>query len=177
VAFVQATLPGWSGAAAAAVSTIVAMIALAAPVGAAARVASRLTREPAGAAFARLAMDLWPLGAATWLVHFGFHLVTGWCSALPPLQRAAGDMGFDLGAPRWAANCCATTPDWLAPTMLLALGAALVVSLQLLWLRSTATTTRAHMAAFLPGAVVAVGWWAVAAWIVLQPMQMRGLLP
>jgi len=172
VDFVRALTPGWPPALAAAVATIVGMLTLAMPVWLAATVIAWGGRVRATEAVARLVMDLWPLGVAMWLVHFGFHLVTGWRSALPPLQRAADDLGLDLGAPQWAANCCANTPAWLVPSMLVALGGALALSMQLLWLRA-----RGHgFVAFLPGLIVAVAWWALAAWIVLQPMQMRGLL-
>ncbi len=171
VAWIQGVWPGTAGAGARAVCTVLAMGALASPVLVAAcvPVAGTCWRTR----WTRLVMDLWPLGVVTWLVHFGFHLVTGWKSAWPPLQRAVRDAGLaDLGEPQWVANCCAAVPAWLVPAMLLALGAGLLVSLQLLWLR-----TRAGGARFAPGAMVALAWWAVAAWVVLQPMQMRGLLP
>ena len=79
---------------------------------------------------------------------------------------------MDLGAPQWAANCCASTPAWLVPAMLVVLAAALALSMQLLWLRARERGSLVY----LSGLVVAIAWWALAAWIVLQPMQMRGLL-
>ena len=122
-----------------------------------------------------LAIDLWPLGVAMWLAHFGFHLFSGWASALPPLQRAASDgLGLDLGEPRWVMHCCAVAPAWLVPAMLVTLGVGFVASLGMAWRRSCdgAAATRV----FLADACVATAWWAMSAWIVLQPMQMRGLL-
>ena len=114
------------------------------------------------------------MGASVWLVHFGFHLASGWASALPPLQRAAMDAaGLDLGEPRWSAHCCATAPAWLVPAMLVALASGLVASLWLCWTRAV---RRGRPVTAVADALVALGWWMVAAWLVLQPMQMRGLI-
>ena len=174
-AFVRAALPSWSPTVVAAVATVAGMVALALPALAAAAVGAAARQARFGVALARVAMDLWPLGACAWLVHFGFHLVTGWRSALPPLQRMAGDHGVDLGVPRWTPDCCALTPAWLVPAMLLALAVALALSLQLAWLRARDGRGSAALS-FAGTAVAALAWWAIAAWIVLQPMQMRGLI-
>jgi cytochrome c oxidase assembly factor CtaG/polyferredoxin len=141
----------------------------------AAWVGSRIRGESTRERLARVVADLWPIGVATWLVHFGFHLVTGWRSAWPPLQRAAADgAGLDLGVPQWAAHCCASAPAWLLPAMLLALSAGLVASLHAAWRRTRGLPRRAF--ACVPDAMSALLWWAVAAWVALQPMEMRGLL-
>jgi hypothetical protein len=163
--------------------TLLAMVAVAVPALVAARVGAWMRREAFVHRLARMAFDLLPIGAGMWLVHFGFHLVTGWSSALPPLQRAARDgVALDLGEPAWAANCCAQVPQWLLPVMLCVLGLALLVSLQLEWNRAARVEASGVqrsgrvLVRWLPDALVALGWWALAAWIVLQPMQMRGLL-
>lgn len=168
---VQAWFEGWPAVPARALVTATVIAALCVPALTAACLGS--SEGPLRTRLARLATDLWPLGVAMWLVHFGFHLATGWRSAWPPLQRAAREAGVaDLGDPQWLANCCAAQPAWLVPVMLLALGAGLLVSLQLLWSRAGRRGRR-----FMPGACAALAWWATSAWIVLQPMQMRGLLP
>ena len=158
--------PGWLQAAVATLVATAALVALPLTVAMAAR--------PRSARWCGLAMDLWPLGAATWLVHFGFHLVSGWASALPPLQRAARDLaGLDLGEPRWVAHCCAVSPPWLVPAMLVALGVGLVASVGLAWRRADG---RDRPREGVLDTCVAAAWWCAAAWIVLQPMQMRGLI-
>ncbi len=174
-------LPSWPRAAVVALVTLLGMVLCATPIGVAAAIGGWQRCEPVKQRLARLVMDLWPIGASLWLVHFGFHLVTGWKSALPPLQRAAMESEWvDLGEPAWAANCCATSPDWLVPVMLCALGGALCISLQLLWNRAanaSATTLLRQVVRWCVDAIVAILWWSVSVWIVLQPMQMRGLLP
>ena len=137
--------------------------------------------------FSHMTLSLLPLSIAMWLAHLGFHFVTGFRSALPPLQRAAQDLGVNgLGSPQWSANCCAIMPTWLVPVQLIILGAGLLVSLSLMWSRaersieSDARTSLPTLFAVARhgfiGMVASLCWWAIGVWIVLQPMQMRGLL-
>lgn len=170
----KAWMPGVPAALRAALVTVACVALIAAVPIACARMGAWVRREPFGERLARLVADLWPLGVAIWFVHFGFHLVTGWKSALPPLQRAAREgAGLDLGAPQWASHCCASAPSWLVPGMLLALALALTLTLQRCWRRSDAG---AGVLVAAIDSVAALTWWALCAWIALQPMQMRGLL-
>jgi cytochrome c oxidase assembly factor CtaG len=174
---VQRWMPGWNPSLRAAFATLGGVLALAALPMVAAAIGSRLHAEPVRERLSRLVADLWPLGVAVWLVHFGFHLVTGWRSAWPPLQRAAADgLAIDLGHPQWAANCCASAPPWLQPCMLLAIALALALSLHRIAGRERRVVGGARVMACSVDACVALAWWAAIAWIVLQPMQMRGLL-
>jgi hypothetical protein len=143
----------------------------------AAVIGSRLRAEPVRERLSRLVADLWPIGVAVWLVHFGFHLVTGWRSAWPPLQRSAADgLSIDLGAPQWAAHCCASAPAWLMPSMLLGVSVALAITLQRLQRRTAMLHGMRGRFCLGLDALVALAWWALIAWVVLQPMEMRGLL-
>jgi cytochrome c oxidase assembly factor CtaG len=181
-------LRDWSGSAALPAATAVAASMLAAllPPTVAALTAAR-SRGGILAALRGLALDLLPLAIAMWTAHFGFHLVTGFRSAWPPLQRALLDLGVrGLGTPQWAANCCAVTPQWLVPAQLCLLGAGVLASLSLVWSRAERGSHREGDGAAPPlsrvargaagGLLAALAWWALGAWIVLQPMQMRGLL-
>jgi hypothetical protein len=62
------------------------------------------------------------------------------------------------------------------PAMLLVASAALAITLHRMHRR--VASLRAAQGALCLGvdAMVALAWWALIAWIVLQPMQMRGLL-
>ena len=42
----------------------------------------------------RLSLTLVPLGLAMWAGHSLFHVVTGWSTAWPAVQRAAIDLGI-----------------------------------------------------------------------------------
>lgn len=137
--------------------------------------------------FSHMTLSLLPLSIAMWLAHLGFHFVTGFRSALPPLQRAAQDLGVNgLGSPQWSENCCAIMPAWLVPAQLMILGAGLLVSLSLMWsraersiepeIRTSLPTMFAVAGRGFIGMLASLCWWAIGVWIVLQPMQMRGLL-
>ena len=55
-------------------------------------------------------LSLVPLGAAMWIVHYQFHLMTSWLTILPVAQRALLDHRSALlpviGEPVWSQACC-----------------------------------------------------------------------
>ncbi len=116
--------------------------------------------------FCRGMRGLLPIGAAMWAVHFGFHLVTGFSAGWASLQRAAGDLGVDLGEPQWAKACCAAPPEWLVPAELLVLQVGGLVAAAAL-LRSLGR--RAWPWILLVALLCLLGFW-----IVQVPMDMRG---
>ncbi|MEI6274249.1 MAG: hypothetical protein WCQ03_12325, partial [Phycisphaerae bacterium] len=88
------------------------------------------------------------------------------------------------GAPQWSANCCAIMPAWLIPAQLCIVGAGLLVTVSLMWSRAEQLIEHTHdtvpgmlavMRRACMGMLAAMSWWILAVWIVLQPMQMRGL--
>jgi cytochrome c oxidase assembly factor CtaG/ferredoxin len=115
--------------------------------------------------FCRLALALVPLGMGMWAAHLSFHLATGWRSLLPVVERAAG-----LGDPDWSLACSGVASDRLVTFELLLLDAGLLFSLYLGW-RIARTVPR-----YLPFAIFAAALWAAGVWIILSPMQMRGML-
>jgi hypothetical protein len=118
------------------------------------------------ALFCRLSLALVPLGLGMWAAHLSFHLVTGWRAVWPAAQRALG-----LGPPEWSMACSGLAPDGLVGFELLLLDAGLLLSL---YLGRRIARTRAP---YFPFAAFAVALWAAGALILLQPMQMRGMLP
>ena len=169
------------------VIVLISIFAIALPMVLAAWLAPRSISENFRAQFAHVTLSLLPLSIAMWLAHLGFHFVTGFRSALPPFQRAAMDIGVnEFGAPQWSANCCAIMPAWLLPAQLCVLGAGVLMSLSLMWSRaerSIEPSQGAHLPNMFSVAwrasismCAALSWWALGVWIVLQPMQMRGLL-
>lgn len=141
------------------VLTILASTALPLGVGALAAAGSRER-------LARGLRGLLPVGASMWLVHFGFHLVTGFGAGWASLQRAAGDVGLFLGTPRWAAACCAEVPAWLVP--------AEILVLQVGGLASAAALLRSLGPRAFPWIVITAALVALGFWIVQVPMDMRG---
>jgi cytochrome c oxidase assembly factor CtaG len=128
--------------------------------------------------FCRYSLSLIPLGVAMWAGHFLFHLSIGWDSAWQVVQRAANDTGWrpmnpqdtELVLPLFSADAIHVLQTVL-------LGAGLLLALYLVWRVSLvyAPRGRAVFQLFAPWAVIAVALYASGVWILLQPMQMRGL--
>lgn len=126
----------------------------------------------------RFAFALVPIGAAMWLVHFGFHLATSAGTGLSVVQRIANDVGVTfLGSPEWLWGCCATPPGWLLPLEILVLDLGLIGSIVIAWrvAEQLQTGVRALVTA-LPWIAIATALFAFGLWIVLEPMEMRGTL-
>lgn len=148
-------------------------------------------------AFIAIAIATVPLGAAVWLVHFSFHFVTSWQTAGPVIVRAANDLGVTAAQPGWSAACCTHAPDWLLPANLLALSIGTALSLRTLawrWAGPAPHIARSagrreaaqepsgsqrdpwRRSAWSLGALFIVALWAAAAWVLFQPMDMRGTM-
>ncbi len=146
--------------------------------------ATRARDEPLAQRFTRIALATVPLGASVWLVHFGFHLVTGWPTGAASIQRVLHDLSLVPESPTPILSCCVAPPSWLLNAELLALSLGLSASMGVLWWSVDALThrsademhTRASVTTrrFLAPACVMILLWAVMAWVVFQPMEMRG---
>lgn len=116
---------------------------------------------------AAYAIGLAPLGFGMWLAHFVFHLFTASHTPIPVFQRLLGR------EPHWG------IASWAWPGLLnvelLLLDAGLLLSLYALW-RIAKNRARSALRAALPWALLAIALYAAGAWIIFQPMQMRGTL-
>lgn len=124
----------------------------------------------------RFSLSLLPLGAAMWLGHSLFHLLTA-RGAGAALERFLAEhqlpglaaLVVPFGLPR-------LTPDEILSSQLVLLGLGWVGSAVLIWLHARAPGRPSAAAAR-----TAAPWWAASAmlylagvWIFLQPMEMRG---
>ncbi len=126
--------------------------------------------------FTRLALAGIPLGTSVWLMHFGFHFVTGWSTAEAASARVLHDLALSAHEPDRIMSCCLAAPSWLIPAELLALSCGLAATLGVWWwsvARMTASNA-SITARWSAGAVLFILCWMTAAWIVFQPMEMRG---
>jgi polyferredoxin len=126
----------------------------------------------------RYSYALLPLGFAMWLAHYGFHLATSYGSIVPTTQRLLADLGVSaFGEPQWALSCCATVADWIPRAEILALDLGLLASLYLACRIAIRTESRLMVREFAPWALLSLLLFAAGVWTVLQPMEMRGMLP
>jgi cytochrome c oxidase assembly factor CtaG/polyferredoxin len=125
----------------------------------------------------RFAMTLAPIGAAMWLGHFGFHLLTALLTPIPVVQRLLLDLHFTFGGPPWWSLHAPAIPE-LLDLQCLALDLGFLLSLYLAWKVSQdlASANRKAVAAFLPWSVLLTLLYLCGIWIVFQPMEMRGML-
>ena len=122
----------------------------------------------------RFAFCLVPVGLGVWLSHYGFHLLTGGLTLVPLIQGAAADLfGWQvLGVPLW--HLSGLQPGAVFPIELgfLLLGAtgSIIVARAIAGRDYPARAGRAALSWCL--VIVAVA--GAAAWILSQPMEMRG---
>ena len=141
------------------------------------RAASRVsisTRE----LFCRFSMSLIPLGVAMWAAHFIFHLAVGWNSGWTTIQRAANDVGWHfLNSPNRELSSPLLGADNVCILQTVLLDAGLLLSLYLVWRIALVYAPRVRDALRLSAswAVVATVLYVTGVWIILQPMEMRGL--
>ena len=74
----------------------------------------------------RFLLALVPLGFSMWLAHFCYHLVTGWNSVIPVVERIRSTLATGV-------STAGALPSWMPPFEILALDAGLLLSLYLAW--------------------------------------------
>ena len=129
--------------------------------------------------FCRFSQALLPLGLAMWAAHLLFHLITGWASLGPALHQAAADVGWHFLPPaQWGMERPLLPANTLLSMQLLLLDAGLLLTLYLGWRLAQQWATRASRAVLLllPWAMLVAVAYATGVWIMLQPMQMRGVI-
>ena len=122
---------------------------------------------------------LLPLGFSMWLSHYSFHFLGSYETLVPAMQQFVKNLGWHiLGKPAWGLACCRPVAAWLPRLEIVSLDLGLLLSLYTgyrIALHHCSPRSRA-IQAFLPWGLI-VGLFAIAVWIVLQPMQMRGTMP
>jgi hypothetical protein len=128
-------------------------------------------------AFCRGALALVPLGMGMWAAHLLFHLRMGVPGLLPLVQQTGQDFGLHwMGTPQWSAAASVLQGNGLLQLQLLFLDGGLLLSLYLVW-RMVASTHVVHrLLAVAPLALFTAALYAFGFWLLLQPMQMRGMM-
>ncbi len=135
----------------------------------------------------RWVLAMLPLGLGMWAAHLSFHLLTAWGSLMPGILLAghelakAGVVLHGLPQPDWMGERPLLSASSLLGTQLAMLDAGLAGALYLGWrmaggpLGSVAGGVMRRVLHLLPWAAVVVLLYAAGVWILLQPMQMRGM--
>jgi cytochrome c oxidase assembly factor CtaG/ferredoxin len=123
-------------------------------------------------------LALVPLGAAMWAAHLTYHLSTSLASAVPVFQRVLYELSLRTVPPDWSLSAHPLFTGSVAPLQFILLDAGLLLTLFSCWRLSQARVAKsAHaLSIFLPWGTVAAALYIVGVWILLQPMQMRGMM-
>ena len=119
-----------------------------------------------------------PLGFGMWLAHYLFHFLTGALTIVPVTQSFLEDIGLPLlGAPQWGLASLLPA-SWVLPIELVLLEGGLLLSLVTGYriARERHEETETARREFLPWAALMLLLFAMGAWLLLQPMEMRGTL-
>ena len=116
-----------------------------------------------------------PFGFGMWLAHYGFHLLTGVLTFVPVAQSAMLDLfGWPvLGDPRW--QWVGMRPGAVFPFQLGSILLGTIGSVAVAYLVSEREYPDRPGPPTLPWAVAALTLAAIATWIIMQPMEMRGV--
>jgi cytochrome c oxidase assembly factor CtaG len=127
--------------------------------------------------FCRAALALVPLGMGIWAAHLLFHLVVVAPAFLPLAQQAGLDFSFHwMGTPHWGAGAFVLQGNGLLQLQLLFLDGGLVLSLYLVWRIVAGTRVVRRLVAAAPLALFTVALYCIGFWLLLEPMQMRGVM-
>ena len=129
--------------------------------------------------FCRFALSLVPLGLGMWAAHLLFHFLTTMQSAWPLLQQFASDGGSHLlGHPAWSSMMTGASDQSLLAIQLFLLDAGFVLSLYAAWriAKQLHSSTSDALRLVSPWAVGVIALYAFGFWVLLQPMQMRGMM-
>jgi len=129
--------------------------------------------------FCRFSQALLPLGMAMWAAHLLFHLFTGWDTLGPVIHQAGGDFGWhSLPPAHWAMALPLLSANDMLSLQLLLLDAGVLLTLYLGWRMARQWAPHAGRAVLLllPWATTVALAYAAGVWILLQPMEMRGVI-
>jgi cytochrome c oxidase assembly factor CtaG/ferredoxin len=136
-------------------------------------------KESVAALARRYLPALVPLSFALWCAHYAFHLLTSAGTIFAAGNRMLADWQFaSLSEAAAACACCGEVAGWILPVEILLLDGGLCLSLFVAYriAEGQSHSSAATLRAWMPWAVLLIGLFAAAVWILMQPMQMRGTL-
>lgn len=139
-----------------------------------------LAREPGSLPEigSRYVWGLVPVGFGMWLAHYLFHFLHGALTVVPVGQQYLLDLGVWSGQPAWALGAILPTA-WILPLELLLLETGFLVGLVVAWrigVRMHGGRRREALLASLPWMLFNALLSGAGIWLLLQPMDMRGMI-
>jgi hypothetical protein len=111
-----------------------------------------------------------------WAAHLLFHLLMAVPGLLPLVGQAGLDFGLHwLGAPQWH-TASVLAGNGLLQLQLLFLDGGVLLSLYLVWRMASSMHIVRRLLSVAPLALFTVVLYAFGFWLLLQPMQMRGVM-
>ena len=118
----------------------------------------------------RFAFALVPVGVAMWAAHLLYHFVTAWGAPIASAGRMIASGATAFAVP--------FVPGWLTSVQILLLDCGLLLTLYLCWriAKQYADRVPKSLGMAAPWAALSCVLYAAGVWILLQPMQMRGMM-
>lgn len=135
------------------------------------------TRESLFAVATRFSYGLAPLGFGMWLAHYSYHFLTGALTVVPVTQAVLAGFGIFLGGrePLWGlAAVLPLATIQIVQVLFVELGLAGSAVTMVAIARQGSGSNRRAIWAVLPWWLLALALCLLGAWLILQPMQMRG---
>jgi hypothetical protein len=121
--------------------------------------------------------SLVPVGFGVWIAHYLYHFLLGGLAIVPVVQSRISDLGIGvLGSPRWSWSAL-LGEGWIQLVEVTSVEMGMLLSLVVAYkiaVREHGGGSRA-VRAFLPWAILVLGLSLAGLWILLQPMEMRGI--
>jgi len=129
---------------------------------------------------ARYLPALIPVGLGMWAAHYTYHFLAGAGTLVTAGWRFAGDYGLTASSSLgWSCPCCAgELAPWMLPAEFLLLDLGLLLSLYATYAiaRKHHGRSRQALAAMAPWMALVLVLFGLGAFLLLEPMQMRGTL-
>ncbi len=121
--------------------------------------------------------SLVPVGFGVWIAHYLYHFLLGGLAIVPVAQSRISDLGIGvLGSPRWSWSAL-LGEGWIQLVEVASVELGMLLSLVVAYRIASREHGRGSRAvrAFLPWAILVLGLSLAGLWILLQPMEMRGI--
>ncbi len=134
-------------------------------------------RESVRSLATKYSYSLVPVGFGVWIAHYLYHFLLGGLAIVPVAQSRLSELGIGmLGSPRWSWSGLLGV-GWIQLLEVALVEAGMLLSLVVAYKIASREHGDGRLAirAFLPWAILVLGLSLAGLWILLQPMEMRGI--